>query len=272
MLIDTHCHLTYPDLRPQLPDLLKRAREAGVGRMITVATDPNDARDGLQLLSENDVLFMAAGVHPHEAGKVTDDDLAALRDLHTGKWDAPGVDLARRLVAVGETGLDFHYDFATPERQEAVFRFQIELARQVGRPIIIHAREAEERVCDILAEYDGLAGRVVFHCYSKGVEIARRILDLGLWVSFTGVVTFKNAEMIREAATYVPADRFMVETDAPYLTPEPHRKVRPNEPAYVAYTAQRLAALRGVTVAELTRQTTANAVRFFNLPEETAGS
>lgn len=262
MLIDTHCHLTHEDLAAQIGDVLARAAAADVTRMITVATTPADARAAIALARAHPQVHVAAGIHPHEAARVSADDLAALAALHRGQWpDVP----AGRPVAVGETGLDFHYDFAPRDVQERVFRFQLELACETGRPVIIHARKAEERVCEILADYPALAGRVVFHCFSCGVEVARRVLDGGWWLSFTGVVTFKNADAARAAAVFVPADRIMVETDAPYLSPEPVRKIRVCEPAFVEHTARRLAELRGVSFEEFAAQTTANAERFFGL-------
>jgi TatD DNase family protein len=267
MLIDTHCHLTYPELAPQIDAVLRRAADAGVQQFITVATSPADARSAIALMADRPQILLAAGVHPHEAGRVTEAEQRALRDLHHDARAADG-----RLVAVGETGLDFHYDFATPERQEQVFRLQIELALEVGRPIIIHARESEPRVCDILSEYDGLADRVVFHCFSGGAELARRALDLGFWLSFTGVVTFRNADSIREAARLAPRERIMVETDAPYLSPEPVRKMRPCEPAFVAHTARFLAELRGERFEDFAAATTANAERFFGLGRSPNGA
>ncbi|MBI5864053.1 MAG: TatD family hydrolase [Planctomycetes bacterium] len=264
MLVDTHCHLTYDDLAPRIDDVLARAAAAGVRRCITIATSIADARKAIDLVRTHSQVWMAAGIHPHEAGRATAEDVAALRDLHEGRFD--GSPQAGRLVAVGETGLDFHYDFAPRDRQEDVFRSQLHMACDVGRPVIIHARKSEALVCDILAEYPALRDRVVFHCFSGGPDLARRIIDSGWWVSFTGVVTFANADEIRESAKAAPADRFMVETDAPYLSPIPVRKVRPCEPAFVRHTAEFLANLRGVPLETLARQTTGNAERFFGLP------
>ncbi|MFQ5805580.1 MAG: TatD family hydrolase [Phycisphaerae bacterium] len=266
MLVDTHCHLTLDDLSPQVNALLDRAREAGVQRVITVATTPADARAALALMETHPQVFLAAGIHPHEAVKATPDDLNALADLHRGRWNAG--EAAKHLVAVGETGLDFHYGFAAPEQQETLFRFQLELARETDRPVVIHARQAEEQVCDILADYPALAGRIVFHCFSGGPELARRILEMGSWLSFTGVVTFKNADTICAAARQVPNDRIMVETDAPFLSPEPVRKRRPCEPAFVVHTARHLADLREESFDAFAATTTRNAERFFKLPEE----
>lgn len=262
MLIDTHCHLTFPQLREQTGQVLDRAREAGVVRVITVATTPDDARDALAIARAQTGVSVAAGIHPHEAGKAGDTWLAALRDLHEGRWaDVP----AGRLVAVGETGLDFHYDFSPRDVQQRIFCAQLELAQAAGRPVVIHAREAERRVCEILSDFPRLGGRFVFHCFSADAATARRVLDAGGWISFTGIVTFANAGGVREAARLVPADRIMVETDAPYLSPEPVRKVRPCEPAFVLHTARFLADLRKVPFEDFCRQTSENARRFFGL-------
>ena len=263
MLFDTHCHLTFDDLAPQVEAVLQRAHEGGVERVINVATTLDDARAGRELQKTFDNVDLAVGIHPHEAGKCTRDDLDQLAALHRGEGDAEGD--FRPPVAVGETGLDFHYDFAPRERQEEVFRFHVELASELRRPLVIHARKAEQRVCDILADCPQLEGRFVFHCYSAGIDTARRILDLGGRLSFTGVVTFKNAETVRQAARYTPRERIMVETDAPYLSPEPMRKVFPNEPAFVVHTARFLAELRGESFTNFAEATTANAIEFFDL-------
>jgi TatD DNase family protein len=266
MLIDTHCHLTFHDLSSQVDAVLERARHAGVRRVITVATTPTDAHSALDLMESHPQVFLVAGIHPHEAANVTRADLDALSAL----LRRPSSDhqAARRLVAVGETGLDLHYDFAAPGQQEELFRFHLELASETKRPVVIHAREAEERVCDVLAEYPALAERVVFHCFSGGREMARHVLDLGFWASYTGVVTFKNADTIRAGARLVPLDRMLIETDAPFLSPEPVRKQHPCEPAFIVHTARFLAELRGEPFETFAAQTTANAERFFNLPEE----
>lgn len=268
MLIDTHCHLTYDDLAPQIDAVLARAAAADVKTCITVATSPADARRAVELMRSRPAIFMAAGIHPHEAARVTDDEIAALDDLHRGRWpDGPA---ASRLVAVGETGLDFHYDFAPPARQEEVFRRQLRLACETGRPVIIHARKAEERVCEILSEYPALREKVVFHCFSRGPDLALRIFDSGWWVSYTGVVTFQNADEIRASARITAADRYMVETDSPYLSPIPVRKIKPCEPAFVEHTARFLATLRGESFESVAGTTTKNARRFFNLPADVA--
>lgn len=266
MLVDTHCHLTSPELLRQLKAVEERARAAGVSRAITVATRPSDAATALEQLADAAWVFLCAGIHPHEAARIDDADWAALEALHRG--DSLPARWRGRLVAVGETGLDFHYDFAPAELQEQVFRRQLELALRVSRPVVIHARKSEDRVCDILAEYPALRGRVVFHCFSGSTAIAERILTQDHWLSFTGVVTFKNADEVRQAARICPSDRILVETDSPFLTPEPRRNVRPNEPAFVELTARYVARLRGVEFADFARLTSQNAERFFGLPEE----
>ncbi len=262
MLIDTHCHLTYPQLLPQVDAVLERARQAGVEKCITIATTPQDALAAVALAQRFAQVSLAAGIHPHEAGKITDSDLADLARLHRGQDPATA---GARIVAVGETGLDFHYQFAEPAAQERVFRFQLDLAVETDRPVIIHARQAEQRVCEILAEYPTLKGRAVFHCFSAGAEEGEAILAGGWWISYTGIVTFPNARSVRDALALTPLDRTMVETDAPFLSPEPVRKQRPCEPAFVAHTARHIAKLRGLSWEELARQTTANAKRFFAL-------
>lgn len=265
-LIDTHCHLTFGDLAGQADQVMRRAREAGVSPIITIATNVAEIRDSLGLLERFEDMYVVAGVHPHEASKFGEEDLAALSDLFSGRWDTPvGVE---RVVGVGETGLDYYYDFSPRAQQEQVFRAHLELACQVGRPIVIHAREAELDVCDILKDYPALAGRVVFHCFSPGVKVARRVLDMGNFLSLTGVVTFKNATATRESACYAPLERIMVETDAPFLSPEPVRNKKPNEPAFVVHTARFVADKRGESFDAFAAQTTANARDFFGLRGE----
>lgn len=266
MFIDTHCHLTSEGLIERVDDVITRAHAAGVERLITVAQDLHDAQAALELMHGRPNLYLVAGIHPHRAGQCTSADMVLLAGLVAGgDLDA---DVTRRIVALGETGLDFHYDFAPPARQEKVLLEHLETAVRLGRPVVIHARLAERRVCEILRGFPQLAGRVVFHCFSGDPELARDVLDVGGYLSFTGVVTFKNAAPIRAAALYVPMDRIMLETDAPYLSPEPVRKTRPNEPALMVHTARYVAELRNMELSALAAATTANAVRFFNLTED----
>jgi len=250
-MIDTHCHLTDPRLAQQLDGVLKRAAAAGVRRMVTIGTDLDDALRCIELCRAEPNLRCAIGVHPNHSGEVPIEDLPRLRQLQSD----PSV------VALGEMGLDYFHKFSPRERQRSVFEFQLELATELHRPIVIHAREAIE---DTLAMMRGFpAERAVFHCFTGTADEARRILDAGYLLGFTGAATYKKSTEIRAAAAMAPADRILVETDAPYLSPEPVRSHKTNEPAFVMHVATVVAGARGVTMAELDRITTENAVKFF---------
>lgn len=251
---DSHCHLTSPGLREQVGEVLNRAVAAGVTRYITVAQNLEDAAAALALAEQYPVVGVAAGVHPHEAAKAPPDWEARLRALL----------LDERVRAVGETGLDYYYDFSDRTSQRRVFRGHLELAAEIGRPVVIHCREAMPEVMSALAEFPKLPG-VVFHCYSGTRAQARSLFDRGYWISLTGVVTFRNADELRMVAREAPADRLMIETDAPWLSPEPMRKQRPNEPALLVHTAECIARQRGISSAEIAALTTENARRFFAL-------
>lgn len=255
MLVDSHCHLTSPALREQLAGVLSRAVAAGVGHVVTIGTDPEDTRAALTLPDDAPRISVAAGVHPHDSAKVDGDWRAELESL---AGDA-------RVVALGEMGLDYHYDFSPRQRQQAVFAEQLALAERLGKPVVIHCREAHADCVSILSDLRS-ACRVVFHCFTGTAAEADEILSRGWWMSLTGVVTFKNALELADIARRLPPDRFMIETDAPYLSPEPVRHVRPNEPAHVAHVARRLAEIRGVGFDELAALTAANAARFFGWP------
>lgn len=253
--VDTHCHLTSDDLYSDLPGVSKRARDAGVLRMITVATDEADSRRTVAVADHYHGVYATVGVHPHEAAKVRPGDWASLRELKHN----PNV------VAWGEIGLDYHYDFADKKTQKDVFAIQLAIAASADLPIVIHCRDAVADVTAMLEDQGFRDRKVVFHCFSGSEAEADAILDHGWWLSFTGMVTFKNATALQEIARRYPPEQLMLETDSPYLTPEPHRKVRPNEPALVVHTAARLAELKRVTLGEIERLTTENAVRFFGL-------
>lgn len=255
MLIDSHCHLTSGELFPRIDDVLARAHAAGVTEFVTIATDLEDARRARELAARCEGIHVVCGIHPHESGKAADG------------WDAALDELVRRedVYAVGEMGLDYHYDFSDHATQQQVFRRQVELAAEVGKPIVIHCREAHEQVLKLLADCPR-PPNVVFHCFTGSEAEARQILDRGYWISLTGVVTFKRADELREVARQVPEDRLMLETDSPYLSPEPVRNVRPNEPSFLVHTASCVARARGMTLAELSARTTENTRRFFNLP------
>ncbi|MEK6644232.1 MAG: TatD family hydrolase [Planctomycetota bacterium] len=255
-LIDSHCHLTSEALWPQADEVIARATAAGVTEFVTIATDLEDAERVSQLAARHSCVHMVCGIHPHEAGKVADG------------WDRALSDLAARtdVYAVGEMGLDYHYDYADRPSQLRVFRRQLEIATEVNKPVVIHCREAHNDVIGVLHDFPGLRG-VVFHCFTGTLIEARDILDQGYWLSLTGVLTFKRSDELREVAWLLPVNQMMIETDSPYLSPEPLRSVRPNEPAHLVHTASCLARIRGITVEGLTALTRSNTQRFFGLPE-----
>ncbi len=246
MLVDSHCHLTGSYLgEDQLQAVLDRAREAGVTGMVAVGCNLDDSRLVLALARRHPCLAASLGVHPHDART----------------WDPLTLDALEALLAdpaavfVGETGLDWHYDLSPREEQEQVFRAQIRLARRLGKPLMIHTREAPEATLAILRE-EG-ADRGVIHCFSEDLAFARAALDLGFHLSFSGIITFKNAQAIREVAAWAPLDRILVETDAPYLAPVPFRG-KANEPAFVTHVAAQVAALRGLRPESLAETAAAN--------------
>lgn len=253
-LIDSHCHLTSDALWPRVDDVIARAKSAGIGEFVTIATDLDDASSAIELSGRVPQVHVVAGIHPHEASKTRpgwDDNLSAIA-------------IRPDVRAVGETGLDYHYDFSDRPSQARVFRRQLEIATEVKKPVVIHCREAHDDTMTMLREFPTLAG-VVFHCFTGTVVEAREILDAGHWLSLTGVVTFKKSGVLREVARLLPADRLMVETDSPYLSPEPVRSLRPNEPAHLVHTAACIARERGMTLDELASLATANTRRFFGL-------
>ena len=257
-MIDTHCHLTFPRLADRLDEVLAAAQEAGVDRMITVGTTADDSERAQQIAEQNGHIHFAAGMHPHYAPDLNDETLACLIDLAAHE----------KCVAFGEVGLDYHYDDPPPDVQQACLARQLEAIRDVGidKPVVIHCRKAVDDTLAVIRASGLPADRFVFHCFTEPPDDVRKVLDGGMMVSFTGIVTYKNAPEVRQSAELVPADRIMVETDAPYLTPEPHRKIRPNEPRYVTATARFLADLRSVAYDEFVQQCDRNAERFYQLP------
>ena len=260
MLSDSHAHLDFEDYGKDLPAVIERARAAGVVRIVVVGQwregkGMAGAAAAIELARREPQLFSAtAGVHPHDASQATAADLAELERLC--RDDA--------VVAVGECGLDYHYDRSPREVQRERFALQLRLAKLLGKPVVIHTREADLDTARILEEELGPDGGVV-HCFTSDWAAAQRYLALGLHLSFSGVLTFKTADAVRDAAARAPLDRLLVETDCPFLTPVPHRGKR-NEPAYVALTAARLAEVRGIPLLEVEQATTANARRALRLP------
>ena len=251
---DSHCHLTDTAFRDDREAVLLRAREAGVTRLVTIASDVADARAALAFARSAEGVWCTEGVHPHEAGSAAPDAVASIRALA----GAPEV------VAIGETGLDFHYDFSPRPVQRALFDAQLALGAELGLPVVVHAREADPDVAAALR--NAPAGTLgVLHCFTGGDEAFAVAMDRGWYVSFSGIASFKKfdgADHLRE----VPLDRLMVETDSPYLAPVPFRGKR-NEPSFVPHVAAAVAGVLGLSAEELARQTTANAIRFYGLPD-----
>lgn len=255
MLIDSHCHLDFPELAADRDGVLARAAAAGVSGMVTISTRVREFAKVSAIAEAHREVWCSVGTHPHHAHEeldVTTADLVRLAE-HP------------RCVAIGEAGLDYHYDSSPREAQAAGFRRHVAAARQTALPLVIHARSADDDVATILEEETAGQGPFPFvlHCFSSGAELARRGLALGGYMSFSGILTFKNAEEIRDVARFVPADRILVETDAPYLAPVPHRG-HANEPAFVRNTAEKLAEIRGNSLEVLAEQTTANFFRLFS--------
>ena len=254
-LIDTHCHLCHGRLRSQLDGVLTRAREAGVVAFVCAAGDLKESQAAAAIASQREDVYYMAGVHPHDSKDAPADYLAQIEQTACDPKN----------VAIGEIGLDYHYEYSPREDQQRVFAEQLGLARRLGKKIVIHTREAFEDTMAMLAEAGAIGPDVVFHSFTGGPEQARLVLDMAATISFSGIVTFPKAEDIRQAAKLVPADRLFIETDAPFLSPEPVRKMKTNEPANVAHVAAFLARLYGVSEEQLSEQTTANAVSFLGL-------
>jgi len=253
MLVDSHCHLDFPDFAAELDQVVARAAAAGIGRMVTISTRVRKFAEVLAVAERFDSVYCSVGTHPHNAHEeldVTPEELVRLAE-HP------------KVVAIGEAGLDYHYDNSPREAQAAGLRNHIAAARISGLPLVIHARKADDDLAAILREEtEKGAFPAVLHCFSSGRGLAEAGIALGAYVSFSGILTFKNAEEIRAIARDMPADRILVETDAPYLAPVPHRGKR-NEPAFVADTAAVLAETRGVSREAIADQTSENFFRLF---------
>jgi len=254
--VDTHCHLFWESFQEDLPAVIARAREAGVDRMLIPATDFSTFREAARIAERFEGVYLAAGVHPHDAGKVDAQFTEELRALARHP----------RVVAIGEIGLDYYYDFCSPAVQQRVLHAQIDIAKELRLPVILHNRESDEDLLAVIRErQDGdLQGQ--FHCFSSDAAYARRVLDAGFHLSFTGNVTFKKSRL-DPVLSLVPDDRLLIETDAPFMTPVPHRGKR-NEPSYIPMIAERFAAARHQSVAHVAEITTRNAERLFSLPTQ----
>jgi TatD DNase family protein len=257
-LIDAHCHLTYEPFA-DIDTVIRRSIDAGVTGWITIGTDLADSQKAVELAGRFENMFTAVAIHPHNAKSADKATIAQIKKLAQNK----------KVVAIGETGLDLHYDFSSPQQQRDSFARHLEIAKELNLPVVIHSREAFDETMEILEAHEsGLKG-LVFHCYAGDIRQAKNVLDKGWYISLTGVVTFKNAETTREVAKYVPLDRLMIETDAPYLSPEPMRKQKANEPALLIHTARFIAGLRGMELAKFIEAVTATTTQFFSLPHLT---
>ncbi|RKY15322.1 MAG: hydrolase TatD [Planctomycetota bacterium] len=255
-VVETHCHLDFPQFEGDLEAVLKHAREAGVLYMVTIGTSLESSRRAVELAYRYENVYATVGVHPHDAEKVNEATLTELEELGRNE----------KVVAVGEVGLDFYRNLSPRQIQERVFREFINLAKRLNKPLVLHTRDATKEVLKILEEEGAPQKRGVFHCWASSVKNAKRAVELGFHISFAGNITFKNAEQLRRKAAGIGLQHLMVETDAPFLAPEPHRGKR-CEPAYVVLVARKLAEIFAVPYDEVARVTTRNAVKLFRLPE-----
>ncbi|MBU0905810.1 MAG: TatD family hydrolase [Planococcaceae bacterium] len=255
MFIDTHVHLNAEQYNEDLQDVIDRALEVGVNQMVVIGFDQKTIKRAIELAEEYDFIYAVVGWHPVDAIDCTDEDLQWIEELASHP----------KVVAIGETGLDYHWDKSPKEIQQQVFRKQIQLAQRVNLPLVIHNRDATEDVVRILQEEQAEKTGGVMHCFGGSVETAKTCIDMNFMISLGGPVTFKNAKKPKEVATDIPLEWLMIETDAPYLAPHPHRGKR-NEPSLVPLVAEEIARLKGVSIEEVAQATTENAKRFYKLP------
>ncbi|MFH1478704.1 MAG: TatD family hydrolase [Candidatus Omnitrophota bacterium] len=256
MLIDTHCHLDFKDFKDDMPLVIERAKKDGIEAIINVGSSVAGTKKSIELASEFDIIYAAAGIHPHDADITSEKDLSVFRDhLEEGK---------RKIVAIGEIGLDYYKNRSRKENQKRLFIALLEEAKKRDLPIIIHNRDAHQDTISILKGVLGSSIKGVMHCFSGDKDFLKVCLDLGMYISFTCNLTFKNAEMLREVAKLVPMDRLLLETDSPFLAPQVFRGKR-NEPAYIVHLARLIAEIKGIEFEETARETTYNAKRLFKL-------
>ncbi|MGL1920205.1 MAG: TatD family hydrolase [Hyphomicrobiales bacterium] len=252
MLVDSHCHLDFPDFAEELPQVIQRAHDAGVGIMTSISTRIKQFDQVHQIAQNHDDVYCTVGTHPCNAQDETDISLEHILKLAAHN----------KVIGIGEAGLDYFHDQSYKTEQNKVFRTHIEAARQTGLPLVIHSRDSDEDMANILKEEMAQGEfKILLHCFSSGIELCKVGLDLGGYVSFSGIVSFKNAKNVHEAARLVPIERMLVETDAPYLAPTPHRGKR-NEPSFVVHTAEALANLKEIDVKKIHSATT---TAFFDL-------
>ncbi len=254
-LIDTHAHLTFPELSGDIDGVLSRAAAAGVTEFITIGTDPENNRLAIELADRFSRIYATVGFHPHDAKDITAAMLDELKSQTAHK----------KVVALGEIGLDYHYDFSPRDAQRDIFKKQIAIAIDAGLPVVVHSREAMAETLEILDGFGADLPPIVVHCFGGTAADAKACIDRGFYISFTGVVTFKNAQGAREAVAAVPVERLMVETDCPYMSPAPMRNQKVNEPALMIHTAAKLAEIKQTPLETLAEIMTANTRLFFGL-------
>ncbi len=251
--IDTHCHLNIEPLLERTNEILDAAAEQGINKLVVVGIDIPTSEIAIRLAEDHAEIFAAAGIHPNDCSKAP------------GNWEKEIVDMLShpKVVAVGETGLDYYWDESPPAVQQRFFRDHLDLALATGKPAIIHNREADQDIVQQILEHGNTRG--VFHCWPSPWDIAKPLLDKGYHISFTGTVTFKKNEAVQDVAKQMPLERLMMETDSPFLTPVPHRGTRPNEPKYIPHIAEKIASLRHISIQDLSKATTGNAEAFFQI-------
>ncbi len=254
MLFDTHVHLNADQYEEDLQEVIDRARKDKVENMVVVGFDRKTINRAMELVEKYDFLYAAVGWHPVDAIDMTDEDLAWIEDLASHE----------KVVAIGEMGLDYHWDKSPKEVQKEVFRRQIHLAKKVKLPIIIHNRDATADVVEILREEEAKEVGGIMHCFTGSLEVAKECMEMNFFISFGGPVTFKNAKKPKEVVKEIPMEKLLIETDCPYLTPHPYRGKR-NEPAYVRLVAEQVAELKNMTIEEVAEKTTANAKKLFGI-------
>jgi TatD DNase family protein len=258
-MIDTHCHLEMDEFDPDREEVIQRAKDAGIEAIITIGSDLKGNIGGLELSKKYDFIYSSVGIHPHDAKDFTED---VFNKIKMWAINSTGHGARGKVVAIGEIGLDYHYDNSPREIQHEVFMKQLQFAKEVNLPAVIHSREAKRDTLEIIKESGTNKG--VLHCFSGDIDMAERAIAMGFFISIAGPVTFKNARKPKEIAKMIPDDYLLIETDAPYLTPEPFRGRR-NEPSYIVHTAKAIAELRGITLEDLSRITTINAKRLFKI-------
>lgn len=254
MLFDTHVHLNADQYEEDLQEVIERARNEEVMNMVVVGFDRKTIQKAMELVEEYDFIYAAVGWHPVDAIDMTEEDLLWIEELASHE----------KVVAIGEMGLDYHWDKSPKDIQKEVFRKQIQLAKRVKLPIVIHNRDATADVVQILKEEDAKEVGGIMHCFTGSLEVAKECMEMNFYISFGGPVTFKNAKKPKEVVKEIPLDMLLIETDCPYLTPHPYRGKR-NEPGYVRFVAEEIAALRGMSVEEVAEKTTANAKKIFGI-------